>query len=241
MARRAGSPARGIARGAVLLGALALAGCTTLGPPRPAVSYQADVRIEVVEADGAPRAVEQVTEFYAYGFRRRQATVEGRPLVVIDRPDLYVTWVLDPEAKTFEQLRIRSAEARIDALPDPFGPRARGVFVLDGEDEIAGRPALRVAVAGKGVEGRAWLSPDDVPLRFEGRIGLGEEARHVRIDYGEVQRSPPAAYLFAIPPDYEGYADRKKRTRDQEQREIEDAIDRIEDQMKNRPMTPLGL
>ncbi|MCR9092746.1 MAG: hypothetical protein NXI30_00880 [bacterium] len=215
--------------------AITLCACVRLGPPPPGVSYQADVRVEVVDPDGERRPVEQLTEFYARGLRRRQATIEGHDLVVIDRPDLAVTWILDPAAEAFEELWLRNTDVDAFLTPDPFGPRMEGRFREAGVDEIAGTPARRFEVEGDRVRGVAWISMDGVPIRFEGEVERRDGASTVRIDYGEVQRGPQAAYLFAIPPNYAGYEDRKRRTKERRDDGIEHAIRRLRDEREWRP------
>ncbi len=224
----------------VFLSSLVLTGCTTFGPPPPGPAYQADLRVEVTEADGETRPVEYVTEYYAYGLRRRQATIEGEDRIVIDRPDLQVTWVLAPGTKTFVEHRMRSEAAAHPAIPDPFGPRLRTRFAREVEESIDGIPATRFNVEGDGVAGRAWLAPDGVPLRFEGSLGAGTGALHVRIDYGEIQRTPQPRYLFGIPPNYAGYETRKRPAKEKEDREVEDAVQKLRDRRKSLPSPPIG-
>ncbi len=212
-----------------------LAGCVRLGPPRPEVAYQADVRIAVVGRDGEARAVEHLTEFCMGGLRRRQATIEGVDVVAIDRPDLNVSWLLDPEAKAFQEFRLKSRE--IDALvpPDPFGPRVRSRFRKVGMEEVGGRAALRYEVDGDRIQGVAWTSQDGVPIRFEGEMTVGGSELAVEVEYGEVQRSPQALYLFAIPPNYAGFAQRTQPVRSRRDAGIEQAIRRLRDEREWRP------
>jgi len=235
--RRSPIPAASIL---VCLASLVLAGCTTFGPPPPGPAYQADLRIEVTEADGQTRPVEFVTEYYAYGLRRRQATIAGEDRIVIDRPDLQVTWVLAPEAKTFVEHRMRSEAAAHPAIPDPFGPRLRTRFTREVEESIGGVPAMRFNVEGDSISGRAWLAPDGVPLRFEGSLGVGAGALQVRIDYGEIQRTLQARYLFVIPPNYAGYETRKRPPKEEEDRGVEDAVQKLRDRRKSLPSPPIG-
>ncbi|MEM9175343.1 MAG: hypothetical protein AAGC67_08910 [Myxococcota bacterium] len=211
--------------------ALLLSGCTRLGPPRPEVAYQADVRIEVVLADGERLPVEQLTEFYAAGRRRRQVTVEGVDVVVIDRPDLRVSWLLDPEARAFDEYWLKSRELDRFVPPDPFGPRAGGRYREAGVDEIHGVRVRRFEIEGDRVSGLAWISRDGVPVRFEGEVGL----HSVRVEYGEVQRGRLAAYLFAIPPTYAGYEDRKQRASEKRDDGIERAVRKLRAEREWRP------
>jgi len=205
------------------------------------VSYQADVRIEVFEASGEAHAVERLTEFYAFGLRRRQVTLQGKDVVVIDRPDLHVSWLLDPKSKSFEQVPLRHREAIHPALLDPFGPRARVRFRRDGWDESGTGRLARFTAEGPGLAGFAWLSEDGVPQRFEGEIGEGKEAFRVRIEYEEVRRVSQPAYLFAIPPNYAGYEARKRANTDPRDQELLDTLDRLRDTRKTRPASPWGM
>ena len=192
------------------------------------------MRIEVVDTDGERLAVEQLTEFYAGGFRRRQVTVQGDDIVVIDRPDLGVSWLLDPDEKAFDEFWLRNRDLDRLVPPDPFGPRSRGRYVQAGVDEIAGARATRFEIEGDDISGLAWISADGVPVRFEGKL-LG---RSVRIDYGEIQRVRQPAYLFAIPPTYAGYEDRRQRVREREDDGLERAIRQMRAEREWRPTNP---
>lgn len=226
--------------------ALGLApGCATRRPPLPDVSYRAEVLVEVAPAEGTPHRV-RVVEFQADGRRRRQTRVDGRQVVLIDRPDLQVSWLLDPEARSFEEHRIASRDVSLGGLPDPFRRRAGMRFELLGTERVDGVPVRRYAVRGRGIEGEAWIARDGVPLRFSGRVRLDAVGPRESADpfaglelvYTGIERRPLASHLFEIPPSYAGWAQRKQR-RAGGSWELDEQGRRLRERQRTLPSRPI--
>ncbi len=188
-------------------------GCVDLRPPVPETAYRAAVSVEASPASAHASAVRlEFIEFYQEGkWRRESDAAEGKP-VLIDRPDLRVSWLLDTNKKLFDERHISEMDERFPWLINPFGPRAKADFELIGTEDIAGTPAKKYDVRGKRVEGLAWFTQEGIPLRFRGTLRIDDAEANVEIDYRDIKTGPQPAWIFAVPPNFAGYEDRKKPT-----------------------------
>ncbi|MEE8166819.1 MAG: hypothetical protein V3T64_14730 [Myxococcota bacterium] len=225
---------------AVVVGALLaslLMGCAGMGPPRPKTGYRANVIVKMTDASGEGSALERLVEFYYMGKRRRHARIDGEVVTLIDRPDLRVSWKLNPSAESFEEYWISSLEAVLSSAPNPFGPRAKAVFEWLGTENVEGVDTQKYAVKGKAISGYAWFTVDQIPFRFTGTLGSEDSSVELEIEYTEIERNSQAAYLFAIPPYYAGYDKRRQKSR-QSSTDIDDAVTRLKEQMRAVPSLP---
>jgi hypothetical protein len=207
---REGRFASGILASAAILWIGSL-GCASLGPPKPQSDYRAQVEVRIGDASAAEIRVVRLVEYGREGKRRRDLTLD-RPIVWIDRPDLRITWILDPAQKTFEELAIDAPAGGVESIPDPFGTRLRVRFRDLGPEVVDDVAVEKFAVEGNGVAGHAWLMPDGVPFRFRGRVGGDGSEVPVEIDYALTERDIQANHLFEIPANYAGYELRTQRS-----------------------------
>jgi len=184
-------------------------GCATAQPPRPRTAYQADIAIHVVDENGSKRSLGRLVEFYSTGKRRRETRISGQAVALIDRPDLDVSWRLELERDSFEEFPITSREAILASIPNPFGPRG-GEFSFVAREKLDGIPVFHYRVRGTGLWGDAWLSRDQVPLRFEGHLGSAGKSVRLQIDYEGILTGTVDPDLFSIPSYFAGYQDRAK-------------------------------
>lgn len=219
--------------GAAALAVFWLTGCVGLGPPRPYVGYRANVTIKMSDPGDGPATLERVVEFYQQGKRRRTARVGGEPVALIDRPDLRVSWILNPEAKSFEELELSSLKAVRESAPDPFGPRASVLFEWIGTESIDDVDAEKYQVTGERFNGYAWLTPDRIPMRFSGVVGSSTSQTQLEVAYSEIEKGSQALFLFSIPPNYAGYESRKQK-RDYSSAEVEVELRRLTDDARGR-------
>lgn len=230
--KRRRSGLRGSFPAAALCTALAASGCANLGAPDPLVPYRAEVDVEIREPDGTVDRV-RFFDFHRDGLRRRQLRDRSPGFAVIERPDLGVVWLLDPVEKAFEEWPLNAPEAaRFEALI-PFDVRGDATF--DPVDDRGG-PSDRVefVVEGERISGRAWLTAQNVPLRFEGTIRSDAGDRRVEIVYRGYDYHEPIPSLFAIPVTFAGYADRKKPP-SREDVHNEEAVRRLREEGRRRP------
>lgn len=224
----------------LLLGlSLLMWGCASTGPPPPSSPYRADITVRLAPAGSEPvttRIVEKVQD----GKRRRSGRPNGAPVVVIDRPELKVTWVLHPESKTFDEVRTFDANPDIGSLPDPFGPRARNQFEVVGQELVDGIEATKFAVDGKYASGFAWLNGDGVPIRFDGFLIGSDPPTEIELIYERIEAGQQPAYEFGIPQNYAGFETRKQKASWASPSNLEDEVDEAkrrlqEQQQRTRP------
>ena len=212
--------------------------CAKGGPPAPTAGYRADVSIRVSLRDATEPTNAQLVESYDRKKRRREMQIDGEPLVVVDRPDLFVAWILHPTAKAFDEHRITSLELEIHSIPDPFGPRTDAAFEDLGVETVEGRRARKFAVSGVNLSGTAWTTEDHIPLKFIGT--LRSENVAVEVTYSNIERGIQPAHLFGVPSNYAGYAERKQKRAGSSPplstAEVEAVKRRLEEQQ--RPRTP---
>jgi hypothetical protein len=216
---------------------IALMGCAGTRAPQPITGYRANVTVWVIDPSGEGPALERLVEFYYMGKRRRHARVDGEVVTLIDRPDLRISWMLNPKARSFKEYRISSPEAAISSAPNPFGPRAEADFEWLGPENVEGVDTQKYAVRGKAISGQAWFTIDQIPYRFTGTLGLEDSAIDLEIEYSEVEKGSQAAFLFSIPPNYAGYEARKQKT-PRRQTEIDESLRRLKEEGRARPTSP---
>ncbi len=211
-----------------------LMGCAGMGPPRPQTGYRADVTVKTTDASGEDSALARLVEFYFMGKRRRETRVDGDVVILIDRPDLRISWMLNPKANSFEEYRISSLEAVITSAPNPFGPRTKAAFEWLGAENVDGVDTQKYAVKGKAISGYAWFTIDQVPFRFNGTLGSEDSSVELEIAYTDVKRGSQAAYLFAVPPTYAGY-DKRKQKRLRSSTSIDDVVRGLKERQQGTP------
>ncbi len=223
-------------RVAALLLAVWCVGCASVGPPTPETGYQARGTIEIKDPSAANPVLVRFVEYYRTGKRRREPDLE-EAAVWIDRPDLRVTWILNPKRGTFKQYPISGVERVIEPVPDPFGPRTRAHFEWLGSEVLEGVDADKFEVKGDKISGYAWLTHDRVPLRFSGTLEREGSSVEVRIEYAVVERDLQANHLFEIPMDYAGYENRKQKATGNSS-QADDAARSLKEQQWGTPTPP---
>ena len=167
--------------------------------PEPKVAYAADVAMQVT-SKGVPGGSFQSTGriWFADGKTRRAMQIMGRERVVIERPDRGVRWMLVPEMSG-------------GAIESPIGGSTRGepdpgsvwredvTLEKQGREQVNGVEADRYAVTMKNGRGTAWLTAQNVPVRYEGTFTENGETGTLRMDHTNLQIGPQEASLFELP------------------------------------------
>ena len=213
---------------------LASLGCVDLRLPVPESSYRA--RVSVTRSTNTPEAsstdIMTVDEIYASGKLRREIESVEDPRVFIDRPDLRVRWVLNPDEKSFDEYRIFESGATPPWILNPFGSGVRADFKPVGTEEIDGSLTRKYAVSGKQIEGLAWFTEAGIPLRFRGTLRLDDRSEDLAIDYSNIMPGSQPAWLFAVPPNFAGYEDRMKPPEANKKSADPEAVRRVLDGLK---------
>lgn len=235
----------------VLLSILALlvSGCVDLRPPVPNSAYRAAVSIRTSPVSDAEQDIDEteikVVEFYQDQKWRREARLQDQPQVLIDRPDLRVSWRLHDQKKSFDESPIAEVDPNLPWSFSPFGPRARSKadFTLEGVERISGIEAQKYDVRGEHISGTAWVTLDRIPLRFRGLVTRDDATQRIEIDYDDVSKGSLAGWLFAIPPNFEGYEERTKigkKNRNVDSETVRRAAERLKNDQIQGP-TPQGV
>lgn len=211
-------------------------GCASTGPPSPETGYRAQATVEISDPSKPDPVSVRFVEFYRSGKRRRDLD-QIEASVWIDRPDLRVTWVLNPREKSFEEHPFWDVEGLTEPVPDPFGPRARAHFEPLGSESLEGLDADKFAVKGETISGMAWLTRDRIPLRFRGTLDREGSSVELRIDYLEIEREEQANHLFEIPMNYAGYENRKQKGA-RHANQSDDAVRSLKEQQWGSPPPP---
>jgi len=83
---------------------------------------------------------------------------------------------------------LRSADAKLEKI---------------GSETVNGLETEKYAVTAEGVRGTAWMTPDHVPVRYEGTAREGEQSVTLRIDYTGHRFGSQDASLFELPDGYQ--------------------------------------
>lgn len=200
MGEEAGTLESGWRLCAACIVALSCAGGATAGDfPMPEVPYSADVAMKTT-ADGPEGGSFQASgrTFFADGKRRREITVMGHETVVIERPDKGVRWSLMGGTGMVSEHPIERKTR--DGAPDPASSWRNDVTLeKQGREEVNGVQADRYKVTAKGGGGTAWLTEQNVPVRYEGTFREGGRTASLRMDYTNIQVGPQDESLFELP------------------------------------------
>jgi hypothetical protein len=163
-------------------------GCARVGPPRPTTGYRADVTLRATPRGETQSSTTRLVEVYDKKKRRREMQIDGEAIAVIDRPDLHVSWILRPNTKTFDEVRITSPEAQVSTIPNPFGPRANAAFEDLGLEMVDGSEARKFAVSGEAISGNAWVTEEQIPVKFVGTMRSEDGVVDIEVAYSNVKR-----------------------------------------------------
>jgi hypothetical protein len=183
---------------AALLALAALCGSTTALAadrlPAPAASYEAHQSLTV---NGTPLEAHIIHD---RGRERRESVVDGLTNLLIVRPDEGKAYVIQPESRIAMTLGL--ADPEVGIAPSLL---AKLAAAPEGQEAIDGIAVTRyriqdVSPDGGGFDGRVWSTADGLYLRAEGVVSDGASRIEVRMALSGVQRKPPPAKAFDLPP-----------------------------------------
>jgi len=115
--------------------------------------------------------------------------------------------------------------------------RIRAHFKPLGFEIVEGVDTEKFEVEGEKISGYAWLTRDQVPLRFSGTLDREGSAVELRIEYTEVDRDEQVNHLFEIPMNFAGYETRKQKAEAYDN-QADDAARRLKEQQWGTPSPP---
>ena len=171
--------------------------------PHPKVSYSADMMM-VMTRTGNPQPLTTSGRIYvANGKKRREINRFGRQMAFIKDREKGTAWTLMPDQKM--AMPTSGPAARKD--PEQMIRDGEMTITKMGSERINGTMTTKYKVESieKGsatFSGHAWLTKDNVPVRFAGSASENGMHQTVQIDYTNivVGRQNPA--LFTVPADY---------------------------------------
>jgi hypothetical protein len=144
-------------------------------------------------------------QYYSGGKRRREMSMMGNESIHIERPDLGVSWTLIPAMHSYTEHRDgATSDARGDDMPDPLSGDEGVEFQRIGSETVNGVKAEKYSVRMKDGTGTAWMTSDNIPVRFQGTVDAGGLRMQLRMDWENVQIGPQRASLFELPEGYRG-------------------------------------
>lgn len=171
--------------------------------PHPKVAYSADMVMQITSA-GTPQPHTMSGRVYVTKDKeRREVNSLGRRMAFIKDRETGTAWTLMPDQKM--AMPTRGPAAR----KDPVQMIRDGEMTITkvGSERINGRMTSKYKVESteKGsatFSGHAWLTKDNIPVRFAGNASEKGMRQTIRIDYTNIiiGRQNPA--LFTVPADY---------------------------------------
>jgi hypothetical protein len=177
--------------------ALALAFPAQADPRQnPTADYSADA---VAKTAGQPDSVSKI--WFTKDMVRVDVTHQGQSMsVIMDRVKKKMT-VLVPKSKLYQQEALPEGEAQ--------NPIASGSWEVTkaGDETIAGAPATKWQVKGKGADNRAfegfiWTTKDNIQVKMEGEAE--DEGKKVKVvsELKNLKVGPVDPKVFEIPKDF---------------------------------------
>lgn len=171
--------------------------------PYPTVEYAADMTVRIQPENGSQSHTISGTINSTRTSERREIENFGHKTIVIKRRDKNETWLLMPEVKTY---RITRGDQQQN---DPERMIRNGELKLtkQGSEIVNGVRTVKYQISStSGKDGQfngfAWLTKQNVPVRFEGKARDANQAMNVRIDYNRIRIGRQNPQLFEIPPGY---------------------------------------
>jgi len=167
--------------------------------PKPKSDYSADVRMRLADASGRESYESKGREYYSGGKRRREMSMMGHETILIERPDKKLVWSLMPATRSYLEFG-EDAEGD-DSMPDPLGEDDVSLERI-GSESVNGEQASKFRVTMDDGRGTAWMTSDNILVRFEGTTTSEGRTMEIRIDFENIERGTQPAKLFERPADY---------------------------------------
>ena len=164
------------------------------GFPEPKRDFSADVAMTL---DGGPmgKMESKGRVYFGGGHQRREVSSMGRQTTVIQRADGTV-WTLMHAQKIY--MESKDGGWSRNSGPNPMGS-ADAKLEKIGHETLDGLETDMYKVTAKDSTGTAWLTSDNVPVRYVGKARDGDRTMTVRMDYTNHQFGKQEAELFELP------------------------------------------
>ena len=162
----------------------------------PKVEYSADSYFETADT------VMQGKVYYSPGMERRESVHDGQQTIMIMRQDKKVVWMLMPESKTYNEMKIPEEGRKDDLSNYEIETTTVGPETVNGIDTTKNK-IIMVAPDGSKMGGFGWISKDGIMIKMDAIAVENGSKQRMKSELKELQvgRQDPA--LFEIP---EGYS-----------------------------------
>lgn len=164
------------------------------GFPEPKRDFSADVAM-TLDGGSMGKMESKGRIYFGGGHHRREVSSMGRLTTVIQRADGTV-WTLMHAQKVY--MESKDGGWSRSSGPNPMGSEDAKLEKI-GQETQNGLETDKYKVTAKGSTGTAWLTSDNVPVRYVGEARDGDRTMTVRMDYTNHQFGKQKAELFELP------------------------------------------
>lgn len=173
--------------------------------PRPMVDYRADTIMKAEQRGGDGPMTIPGKVYFSQGKERREMEMMGRTSVLIQRPDLKLTWMLMPEQRMYMEY----AKVPTNQHQDPADnwKNARIEKTRLGSETVNGVATekykiVATAADGSTSNGFVWLTKENIPMRIEGEGTAEGQKTSFFMECSNLKTGALAAELFEVPTGY---------------------------------------
>jgi hypothetical protein len=171
--------------------------------PYPKVEFSADMTMTIKQAGSSQPYVMQGKIYSIKGKERREISSFGRQTAIINDRNNDKMWTLMPDQKMYMD------NQHPGARKDPARMIREGELKMTkmGKEKVNGQTTTKYKIEStdKGKDafsGYAWLSKQNIPVRFEGTASAEGMSQDIRIDYANIVVAKQDPQLFVVPSDY---------------------------------------
>ncbi len=154
---------------------------------------------EIVTSEGTIK----MKEFHAPGMQRMEMDGPSGPMVMINRSDKGVAWMLMPSMNMYMEVPATQFEQQTGGGAKVIEHTKVGSEVIDGHKVDKYKSIFEDAQGNRG-GGYYWITKDGIPLKMDVIFKQGEDKHHMKMTLKGLVVEPQPASLFEIPEGYSG-------------------------------------
>jgi len=162
----------------------------------PKVEYSADSYLET--SDG----ITQGTVYVAYGKERREYVQDGEKTVMIIRQDKKVVWMLQPEEKTYMEIKIPKEGRKDDLSAYKIEQTVVGPETINGVRTTKSK-IIMIGPKGDKLGGFYWKSTEGIVVKTDAIAVDKKSKERIKSELTNLKLGKQNPSLFEIPAGYE--------------------------------------
>ena len=162
----------------------------------PKVEYSADSYMESAET------IQKGTVHSAPGKERREYDVDGNKSVMIMRRDKSVTWILQPEAKTYMEMKMPKEGRKDDISAYKIDQTTVGPETVNGVKTTKSK-IIMAGPNGDKLAGFYWTTKEGIVVKMDAIAVDKNSKERFKTELKNLKVGKQAASLFEVPSDYE--------------------------------------